>query len=102
MRVLRWPTVLVLAAGIYAMRLFGMFVLRPRQAQKLAPLLNLVPVAVVAAVIVLQTFGSGQRVILDARFWGVAAAGMAVWRKVPTVLIAPLAALVCALVRRWS
>ena len=102
MKVLRWPLVLALAIGISTMRLVGMFVLRPKQAERIAPILTLVPVAVIAAVVVLQTVGSGPRVVIDARFWAVAVIGVAVWRKAPSVVMAPLAAIVCALVRRWG
>ena len=102
MKVLQWPLVVALAVGIYVMRLLGMFVLRPKQAERIAPILNLVPIAVIAAVAVLQTFGQGNHVVVDARFWAVAAVGVAVWRRAPSVVMAPLAAVVCALVRKWG
>ena len=104
MRTFTLPLVLALAAGIYAQRLVGMFVLRPRQAQKLGPVLSLVPVAVVASVVVSQTFSAGRSLVIDARIFGVTAAALALWRRAPIWVLVPIAVAVTALARRagWA
>lgn len=57
--------------------------------------------AMLAALVVHQTFSAGERIVLDARVAGVAAAGVAValWERVPIVAAMALAAAVTALVR---
>ena len=51
------------------------------------------------ALVVTQTVGGDGEVALDARVPGVAAAAVAVWRRVPIVAAMAIAAVVTALVR---
>ena len=57
------------------------------------------PVALLAALIGVQTFAAGQRVVFDARLVGLAVAGFAVWRRWPFLVVVGLAAASTALVR---
>ena len=95
-----WPALLAGCAGVYLLKLAGMSVpmavlQRPR-VQRLAALL---PVVLLAALIGVQTFGSGQAVSIDARSAGVLVAAVAVWRRAPFLLVVALAVGVTAAVR---
>jgi hypothetical protein len=52
-----------------------------------------------AALVVANTFGAGQALVLDARAAGVAAAAVAAWRRAPFLVVIVLGAAVTALVR---
>jgi hypothetical protein len=96
-----WAAVFLLAAGTWGQRLLGMFVggrvlaIRP----SLARLATLIPAAVVMAVIVQLTVGSGQSLVVDARAAGMAVAAVLVWRRAPFVVVVVAAAAATALVR---
>jgi hypothetical protein len=96
-----WLIVAVLAAGVWAQRLLGMFVgarVLSRQ-PALGRLAVLIPAAVVMAVIVQLTVGSGKSLTVDARAVGMLAAGVLVWRRAPFVVVVIAAAVATALVR---
>jgi branched-subunit amino acid transport protein len=95
-----WWTVLALGAGAYACKAIGLVVLggRPLPAS-LQTCLTLIPPAMLGALIVTNTFASGQSLVVDARAAGVAAAAVATWRRWPFPLIIVLASTVTALVR---
>lgn len=96
-----WPVVLVLAAGIFSLRLLGMFVLSKGIAHPaLERLARLVPVTVVASVVVLQTFTRGRELVLDARVLGVAVACALAWRRAPLIVVVVGAASVTAVARQ--
>ena len=70
-----WSAVLATAAGCYALKLAGWSLptrlLRQSAAQRAAALL---PLALLAALVVVQRFGDGRSLVLDARAAGLAAA----------------------------
>jgi hypothetical protein len=97
-----WPALLAGCAGVYLFKLAGMSVpmavlARPK-VQRLAALL---PIVLLAALIGVQTFGSGQAVSLDARAAGVLVAAVAVWRRAPFLLVIAAAVVVTAAVRHF-
>ncbi len=97
---LGWPVIAVLSVGIYAERAAGMFVLGPAlRSERAMRVLAAVPVAVIAAVVALQTFTVGDRLAVDARVPGVVAAALAVWGRAPLAVAVVLAAVVTATVR---
>ena len=61
--------------------------------------LEIVVVPVLAALIVVQTFSSGHRFVLDARTPALLVAAVLVWRKAPFVVVAFAAAATAALLR---
>ena len=65
---------------------------------------DLLAPVMLTALVVTQTVGSGEGLSVDARVPGVAAAGIAVWRRVPLVGAMVVAATVTALLRAagWS
>jgi branched-subunit amino acid transport protein len=96
-----WTLVLVLAAGAYACKVTGLVLIGSR---RLPPVvtrcLALVPAALISALIVKDTFSTGTELVLDARAAGVAAAGIAAWRRAPLIVVILVAVVVTALVRR--
>lgn len=92
--------VVALALGVYGQRLAGMLALdSTRSSERIQAVMHHVPIAILSAVIALQTFSSSGELILDARVAGVAAAALTAWRRLPifvTVIVAPV---VTALVR---
>ena len=95
-----WAAILAGAAGCYAWKLLGLSVpprvLEDERLQRVAALL---PVALLAALIAVQTITTDGHLTLDARAAGVAVAAVAVWRRAPFLLVVFLAALTSALVR---
>ena len=95
-----WPLILVLGAGAYGFKALGLVVLGGRTLpDRLSRCVALLPAALLAALIVVQTFSDGQQLVLDARAAGVAAAAVAVWRRAPFPLVIVIGAAVTALLR---
>jgi branched-subunit amino acid transport protein len=95
-----WTLVFVLAAGAYCFKLVGYLALGQRQLP--APVercLALIPAALITALIVKDTFTTGQQIHLDARVLGVGAAVIAVRRRAPFAVVIVIAAGVTAAVR---
>ncbi len=98
-----WVLVLALGAGAYAFKVLGLVVIGDRTLPPaLERCLELIPAAMLAALIVLQTFGSGQHLRLDARAVGVGAAVVVAWRKAPLIAVILTGAAVTAAVRALS
>jgi branched-subunit amino acid transport protein len=96
-----WGLVLLLGAGAYLCKVIGLVVLGARHLPPaLERCLALVPAALLSALIVRDTFTTGQEYVLDARAAGVAAAAVAAWRRAPLVAVILLGVGVTALVRR--
>ncbi len=95
-----WLAIAVGCAGCYAFKLAGVSVpasvLTRPAVRRMAALL---PVALLAALIGVQTFGDGQHLVIDARLAGVLVAGVAVWRRWPFLVVVALAAATTALLR---
>lgn len=94
---------MLLAVGAYAFKFLGLVVIGSRELP--APLqrcLILVPAALLTALVVKDTFSTGQDLVLDARAAGVAVAVVAAWRRAPFVVIVLLAAATTAVVRQLS
>lgn len=88
--------------GVFGLRMIGGFALGGLLAgrQRWARLLSLLPLAIVAAVLAVQTFTTRQDLAFDARAVGVAAAGLASWRRLPLGAVVVIAAAVTASVRQ--
>jgi branched-subunit amino acid transport protein len=94
-----WP-VLALCASAYAFKILGLVAggrLDRETSDRWS--LEIVVVPVLAALIVIQTFTSGQRFVLDARTPALLVAAVLVWRKAPFVVVALGAAGTAALLR---
>lgn len=98
-----WLLVLSLGVGAYAFKALGLVVLGGRHVPpRLDRCLALVPAALLAALIVKDTFSTGSDLVVDARAAGVGVAAFAAWRRAPLVLVIALGAIVTALVRRLA
>lgn len=95
-----WLTVVVLALATAAMKLAGPLVLggRPLPAGVMA-VIELLAAALLAALVVVETFGNGRSLTLDARALGVAFAAVALLKRVPMTVAVLGAAVVTALAR---
>lgn len=98
-----WVAILVGAASCYVLKLAGLSmpkaVLDDKRVQKIAALL---PVALLAALTVTQTFSEGRHLSVDARAAGVGVAVVAVLLRAPFLLVVALAAVTAALLRLIS
>jgi len=96
-----WTLIILLTLGAYAFKVTGLVFLGGRS---LPPMfercLALIPAAVVTALVMKDTFATGQDLVLDARALGIAVAGIAAWRKAPLIVVIVLGAAVTALVRQ--
>jgi branched-subunit amino acid transport protein len=95
--------VVLLGVGAYAFKALGLVVLGGRRLPAIVDrCLALIPAALMAAIIVGDTFATGQHLHVDARAAGVGAAVIAAWRRAPLILVIAVAALVTALIRQAS
>jgi len=95
-----WTFVIVLAATAYAFKVLGLVVIGDR---RLPPVLDrclaLIPAALIAAIVVKDTFSVGQHLQIDARAAGVGAAVIAAWRRAPLIVVIIIGAAATAGVR---
>lgn len=95
-----WTAVLVTAVGAYLLKLAGLSipasVLERPVVHRVADLL---PVALLAALVAVQVFGAEQSLVLDARAAGLAAAVVALLLRAPFIVVVLVAALTAAVVR---
>jgi branched chain amino acid efflux pump len=96
-----WWAIAALALGTYAMKAAGPLVLGARRLPPLAErIAGLAAVALLCALIALQTFTDGGELVFDGPLVaGVAVAGVAVWRRAPFVAVVLAAAATTALLR---
>jgi hypothetical protein len=95
-----WPAILLAAGGCYALKLAGLSVpQRALDGARTRRVALLVPVALLAALIATNTFSAGDRLVLDARAAGLAAAALALRLKAPFLVVVAVAAATAALLR---
>jgi branched-subunit amino acid transport protein len=97
-----WAGILAGCFGCYVLKVAGLSLpSRLLQRPRLQRIAALMPVALLSALIGVQTFASDQHVSFDARILGLAVAGVAVWRRWPFLVVVFLAAASTALLR-WA
>lgn len=97
-----WVGILTGCLGCYLLKVAGLSLpARLLQQPRLRRVAALLPIALLSALIGVQTFGSGPHLAFDARVPGLAVAGFAVWRKWPFLVVVFLAAASTALLR-WA
>jgi uncharacterized membrane protein len=95
-----WVAVLVTAAGCYLLKLAGLLVPeRWLEGERVTRVLGLLPVALLAALAAVQTFATGDHLVIDARVAGVAAAVVALRLRAPFIVVVAVAAATAALLR---
>lgn len=91
---------LVLAVGTYLMKAVGPVFTGDRELPPVVgQLTQLLPAAMLAALVATQTVVAGSSLTVDARLVGVGAAGIAVWLRAPFGVVVLVGAAVTALVR---
>jgi Branched-chain amino acid transport protein (AzlD) len=98
-----WVVIGALALATAALKLAGPLALggRPLRPQVLS-IVELLASALLAALVVVETFGKGRSLVLDARVLGAAFAAIAVWRRAPMIVVVLGAAAVTAVARLLS
>jgi uncharacterized membrane protein len=95
-----WAAVLATAAGCYALKVAGWFVpssvLSRPQVRRAATLL---PIALLSALVVVQVFGSGRHLTVDARAAALVAAAACLWLRLPFLVMVLVAAATTAALR---
>jgi hypothetical protein len=95
-----WAAVLVGSLGCYLEKLVGYFlprsVLENASVRRVAGLL---PVALLAALVAVQTFAVGQTLVIDARLAGLVAAVVALLLRAPFLVVVVVSAVTAALLR---
>jgi uncharacterized membrane protein len=96
-----WALVLATAGGCYALKLGGYLVpARLLDGPRLRRLIELLPVALLAALVVVEAVASGRHLDFDgARLAGFGAGAIAVWCRAPFLVVVVVAAVVAALIR---
>ncbi|GAA0995740.1 AzlD domain-containing protein [Subtercola frigoramans] len=98
-----WQVVILAAIACFALKLVG-YLIPPALVSRPTParVANLLTVALLAALISVQTLAHGQQVILDARVPAVLVAASLYALKVPFIVVVLSAAVVAAGVRALS
>ncbi len=92
-----WAALLGLAAGTYLLKAVGPLVLGDRTlSPRTERVLALLAVPLLAALIVVQTVGDGEELVIDARVPALGVAALCVWRGAPFIVTVAAAALVAA------
>jgi hypothetical protein len=95
-----WVTIAALALGTAGLKLAGPLSLggRPLPAGALS-VVELLASALLAALVVVETFANGRSLVLDARVLGVAFAALALRLRAPMIVVVLGAAVVTAIAR---
>ena len=95
-----WVAIAVAAVGCYLLKLAGLSV-PPRVLERplVERIADLLPVALLAALIGVQVFSTGHELVLDARVLGLAVAVVALLLRAPFIVVVLAAAVTAALVR---
>jgi len=95
-----WSVLLALCAISYALKAVGPLLVGGRElGPQLRRTLELVALPLLAALILVQTVGSGHRIVLDARAPALAVAALLAWRRAPFPVVVLVAAATAAVLR---
>ena len=94
---------IVMTVGTFALKSAGPLVLGDRVLpMRLQQVVDLLPAALLAALTIVSTVGDGRAIAIDARLVGLVVAGLALWRRLPFVVVIVLASGATALTRLIS
>lgn len=98
-----WQTIILASIAVLALKLVG-YVVPPSFVERPTParIANLLTVALLSALIVVQTLGGGHGITVDARAPALVVAAGLLALRVPFILVVAAAALVAALIRLWT
>lgn len=95
-----WQWILLACALSFLTKLLGYSLpQRWMRSPKMAQVAASLTVALLAALVVMNTVASGTQLVLDARLGALLVAAVALWLKTPFLLVVVLGAAACALLR---
>ena len=95
-----WLGVAVVGLGTVGIKALGPVVLGGRPLpERLTGVVELLAPALLSALVAVQAFGAERSLVLDERLFGLAAAGIALWRKAPMLVVVVVAAAATAVAR---
>jgi branched-subunit amino acid transport protein len=95
-----WTAVIVAGIGCYLLKLAGLSVpASVLERPVVSRIADLIPVALLSALVAVQVFSSGHRLVLDERAAGLAAAVVLLLLRAPFLVVVFGAALTAALLR---
>lgn len=95
-----WTAIVVTAIGAYLLKLAGLSVPQSVLEHPLVHrVADLLPVALLAALVAVQVFAEGSSLTLDARAAGLAAAVVALLLRAPFIVVVLVAALTAGILR---
>ena len=95
-----WPAVIIGSLGAYLLKLTGYVIpARLLESPRLRRLTALLPIALLAALVGVQTFSTGTALQIDARVAGLAAAIIALVLRAPFLVVVLVAAITAAALR---
>jgi uncharacterized membrane protein len=98
-----WWAVLAACAVCYAVKLSGYLVpQRWLEHPRVLRVAGLVTVALLSALVAVQTVGAGRGLAVDARVPALAVAAVLLWRRAPFIVVVAAAAVVAALLRQLA
>jgi branched-subunit amino acid transport protein len=90
----------VMTLGTFALKSAGPLVLGARSLPvRMQHVVALLPAALLAALAIVSTVGDGSEISVDARLVGMVVAGIALWRRLPFVVVIVLASAATAVTR---
>lgn len=98
-----WNAVLIASIVCVALKGVG-YLIPPRWFDAPAPsrIIDLLTVALLAALVAVQTLGAGQQIVVDARVPALLVAGGLLLVRAPFLVVVVVAAAVAALLRLWG
>jgi branched-subunit amino acid transport protein len=91
---------IVMTVGTFALKSAGPLVLGDRALPLgIQHVVALLPAALLAALAIVSTVGDGSEITVDARLVGLVVAGIALWRRLPFVVVILLASAATAVTR---
>ncbi|MFM7030354.1 MAG: AzlD domain-containing protein [Micrococcales bacterium] len=95
-----WLAILVGSGAVYSWKILG-YVLPKRVAnnREVVVFAGKLTIALLAALTAVETFVSGQAIVIDSRLAALAVAALLYWRKAPFIVAVAVAAAVAALLR---
>lgn len=95
-----WTAVLAASAACFGLKLVGYLApSRWLETERVTRVAALVTIALLAALLAVQTLGSGQGLAVDARVPAVGVAAVLLWRRAPFIVVVVTAGVVAALLR---
>lgn len=94
---------IVMTIGTFALKSAGPLVLGDRALPvRVQQVVDLLPAALLAALTIVSTVSDGRAIAIDARLVGLLVAGIALWRRLPFVVVIVVASGATALTRLIS